>query len=147
MLDTPAELIGSLIVWLTIGFAMWKGGRPERVAALGMLLAWLGTVVLQNRSNWIDPQYGIMAVDGALLVVLLWVALRTSRRWALFATAVHLLGLGAHISMALDLRIESFAYLTTLAIWTYGVLLALFLGTLLEAMPERRRLRASGATG
>lgn len=147
MLDTPEELIGSVAVWAATGFAFWAGRRPERIGAVGMWLAWAGTVVVQNRTNWIDPQYGIMAVDSALLGILVWVAFRSERRWPIFAGALHLLGVGAHIAMALDLRIESFAYLTTLAIWSYGVLLALVLGTVFEAVPERRRLRAEGASG
>ena len=57
------------------------------------------------------------------------------------AAACHLLTVGDHLAMILDMRIRSYAYMTVMVIWGYAVILAMVLGTWLEAEPERRRLR------
>jgi hypothetical protein len=141
MLDTPFEQISSVIVWISCLFAIWRGGRPERVAACAMILAWAGTVLLEDRTDWISPQYAMMCVDGALLVALGTMAVTWSRRWLVFAAAAQFLLVASHLAMILDLRLLSVAYLTSIAIWSLAVLIAMIVGTLTEAAAERRRLR------
>lgn len=148
MLDTPFEQISSLIVVLACGFGLWLGGRPERIGAGAMLAAWAASVLVQNRTDWTAPQYGFLTVDAILLGVLAVLALRTRRRWPTFAAAFQLLMVGAHVAMILDLSIRSVALITTVAIWSLAVLIALVAGVVFEALPERRAgARARGATG
>lgn len=127
-------------------FAVWLGRVPERVVGVAVFVAWIATGLVHSL-DWTKPQYGIAAVDVGLMALLAFLAIRTSRRWLIFAAAFQLLSIGAHVGMAIDVSIRSYAYQTAMAIWGYAVLLALVLGTLFEAMPERRRRRVSGASG
>ena len=128
------------ILLAACAYAGWRGLMPERATALGLMLAWVASQMV-NSHNFSQPQYGMLGVDALLLVVLLGLALLSGRRWLMAATACHLLTIGDHLAMILDLRILSYAYMTVMVIWGYAVILAMVLGTWLEAEPERRRLR------
>lgn len=145
----PAVLAPSkerfLVCMLLAGaYAIWRGGWPERIAAIAFVLAWLASALVHTYDA-INPQYGMFGVDLLLLLVLVPLAILSGRHWLMVAAAIHLLGVGAHLSMMLDLRIRSLAYFRTMAIWGYVMLLAMVLGTYFEASSERRRqTRASG---
>lgn len=134
-----------VIMCLACGFVLWRGGVPERITAVAVLLAWVASAMVHT-FDWLRPQYGMLGVDLLLLVILVALALLSGRKWLMVAAACHLLTVGAHLAMMLDLRIQALAYLRTMTIWGYAVLLAMVVGTLLEAGAERRRRRlASGS--
>ena len=120
--------------------ALWRGLLPERVAAVALMLAWLATQLV-NSHDPLQPEFGMLAVDLLLLVVLGGLAVLSGRRWLMAATACHLLTIGDHLAMILDTRLLSYAYRTVMVIWGYAVILALVLGVLFEAEPLRRRGR------
>ncbi len=111
------------------GFALWRGGRPERVAAAACLVAWVATRLAYNYAGRIDTQWGILAVDIGFLAVLVYLALTTDRLWLLFAAAFQLLGVAIHLAITLDRAIRAVAYIQALIIWSYLVLLSLAIGT------------------
>lgn len=121
-------------------YALWRGLLPERVTSVALMLAWVGTQVV-NSHDALSPEYGMLAVDLILLIILVGLALLSGRRWLMAAAACHLLTVGDHVAMMLDMRILSYAYRTVMVIWGYAVILAMVLGTWFEAEPERRRLR------
>jgi hypothetical protein len=130
-----------LVLLAACAYALWRGRLPERLTAAALLLAWISTQIM-NTHDWTEPQYTIFAVDGVLLVILAALALLSGRRWLMAATAFHVLTVGDHVATILDIHIRSYAYITVLVIWGYAVIAAMVLGALLEAEPERRRLRA-----
>jgi hypothetical protein len=120
-------------------YALFRGGPTERLVATTDLLAWLVTLLVQNRRDWFDTQWGILTVDIVLLVFLAWLALTRDRGWLLFATAFQLLGVVTHLAILADVNVRSLAYLRSLTIWSYLVVGALGVGT---ALIERQRRRA-----
>ena len=129
MAQTLAHLIWFLAMASACGFALWRGGRPERVAASACLVAWVATRLAYDYSDRIDPQWGILAVDISFLAVLVYLALTTDRLWLLFAAAFQLLGVAIHLAITLDRAIRAVAYIQALIIWSYLVLLSLAIGT------------------
>ncbi|HEY3696899.1 hypothetical protein [Phenylobacterium sp.] len=132
-------------VWLPVmgaisGYALWRGGPPERLAAAANLAAWLITLLVQNRRDWFDAQWGILSVDIVFLGVLVWLALTRNGAWLLFAAAFQLLGVVTHLAIVADAKVRSLAYLRSLTIWSYLILAALGVGTLLA---DRRRRRTA----
>lgn len=138
MLDTPFEIISSVIVWIACAIAMALGGRPERFGAVAVWAAWLLSVLNQERTEFLDPQYAWVVIDGALFVALTWLVFRSRRRWPTYAAACQALMLATHAAMSIDLEIRAFAYLTAIAIWSLGVLIALVWGVFTEAAAEHR---------
>lgn len=123
------QQIWLVVMALTCGFAFWRGGRPEKAAALACLAAWLVSVVVYNYRNWVDPQWAVLGVDLALLAALTALALTADRIWLLFASAFQLLGVVIHIAMMADRDVAGLPYVRGLVIWSYLVILALGVGT------------------
>lgn len=104
--------------------AVWRGRDSERLAATGVLAGWaLSMVVARSRSN--DTQWGIFAVDALLLLLFLWLALRSRRFWPLFVAAFQLLMVLTHFASILDAGVSGWAYLTANLIWSYMVVLTI----------------------
>jgi len=122
----PAWL-GIAVGWTVAAFALWKGGRAERLVAAGFLVAWLASPILR-RGGWEGPAWTGLAVDGLFLALLLWVALRSRRYWPLFAAGFELLSVATHLARLIDPGVRAWAYATADAIWTYLLLAALSFG-------------------
>ncbi len=122
------QQIWLLAMGLTCGFALWRGGRPERLAALACATAWIISVVVYNYRNWVDPQWSVLGVDVALLAALIGLTLTTDRVWLLFASAFQLLGVVIHIAIMADPKVTGLPYIRGLVIWSYLVIFALAWG-------------------
>ncbi|WP_310497677.1 hypothetical protein [Sandarakinorhabdus sp.] len=121
-----AALFGSV-------FMAWRwGGRDEKIAALGFLLATLATS-LANQSQYAHTETGVLVVDLALLAGLLTLALRSDRFWPMWAAAFQLVGITVHVASMTEQGDFAWAYAVGLIFWSYPVLLALMAGTWLEA--------------
>lgn len=110
------------------GAAIWKGAWEERGVAFGLLFAFIATLVLRD-PRWIGPQWGAFTADVALLVFLVYVAMKTTRYWPLFAAGFHLLAVMTHSARMLDPSMGAWAYATAAVIWADLVIVALALGT------------------
>jgi hypothetical protein len=137
IIHTLRQQIGLIFVVLAAGYALWRGGRPERVCGAAMLAAWLASPYVVSRRDWVDPQWAVAAIDLSLFALLGWYALRSNRYWPMWAAALLGLGLVMHVTMLVDPRIVPRAYLTANVIWSYLVVLALVVGTALEAPRAR----------
>ncbi|HSV02293.1 MAG TPA: hypothetical protein VLI41_03725 [Phenylobacterium sp.] len=122
----PAWL-GIAVGWTVAALALWKGGRAERLAALGFLVAWLASPLLRH-GGWEGPAWTGLLVDGLFLALLLWIALSSGRYWPLFAAAFELLSVFTHLARLIDPGVRAWAYATADAIWTYLLLAALCAG-------------------
>jgi hypothetical protein len=108
--------------------AVWRGRDQERLAAGGYLAAWaLSVVAFKDASR--DLQWAILLIDVGLLLLLLWVALRSRRFWPLFAGGFQLLAVVTHIARALDSAVSGWAYLTAGVVWGYLVIGAIGYGS------------------
>jgi hypothetical protein len=144
----------SLIVWvasllLVSAYALWRGGRPERIVAVANLIAYAATLAAEDTRDFFDPQIGIMAVDIGFLALLLALALRSDRSWLLFAAAFQLLAVVIHVAIAAEAEVRSLAYFRGLIIWSYLVLASLAVGSWCEARNRslRRRRLPEPASG
>lgn len=136
--------VGIAIGWSVAGFALWKGGWSERSVAIGFLAAWLISPLVRL-GGWNGPAWTGLTVDGGLLALLLFVALRTRRYWPLFAAAFELLSVLTHIARLVDPGVRAWAYATADAIWTYLLLAVLAVGTL-NRWRARRQVATAAVT-
>jgi len=133
-----------LLLLLASGYAMWRGGGPERIVGAAMLIAGVLTRAsylahyLPNADYFEVVHWGVLAIDLVLLGVLLAVALTADRFWTLWLVAFHALGTGGHLVRGLDHGIEPIAYAILLASWSYPMVLLLVIGTARHA--RRRKL-------
>jgi hypothetical protein len=148
--DPPLSHILALPLWFptaVIGsscfFAVTKGGTEERIAGSYFALAALAAPFLIDRT-WPGTQWAMFAVDAVYLLLLLGLALRSSRYWPIPAAAFQLLAVLTHIASLVDRQLPAWAYATGGVIWTYLGLAAIVVGTY-NQWRERRRPAANEA--
>jgi len=122
---SPAHLPWTLTVIAVMAVTIWRGGPEERLAANSLLIGWLLTKLVYRYQGG-QTEWGILAVDVGLLAVLLWIALRSTRYWPMFAASFHLLAVVTHIAKTADPTVGGWAYITAAIIWSY--LLAFAIG-------------------
>jgi hypothetical protein len=142
LLESIAGQSFTIICVLVAALAAWKGAGPERVGAVTVMAATVGSFTLQRRSAWLEPQYGILLVDGLLLGFFFVWMLRTRRWWPVAATAFMLLTVLSHLAFVLTDGVGGWAYIGALNLWAYMVLGALAFGVF-EARQERRAMRTA----
>ena len=145
-LATAAQIGGVVLNILVCGTAIWKGARTERIAAISIVIAAILSPLVQNWDDWTSPQWNILMVDAANLVVFLYLLVRTHRVWLLFGCAFQLLAVLSHVGMLIDPVIMARAYISTLYLMFYGLMLALALG-IWEGISRERRARVASAEG
>ncbi|MCW6536297.1 hypothetical protein [Sphingomonas lycopersici] len=125
-----ALLFNAVLLGVT-GFALVRGGLPERVGAMVNLVASLATTVLRL----IDPQFYapaqtvVLGIDLAVAAAFYWLALKTIRFWPIWASGFALANIVASVTAPLLPRTPLLAYHSGLGIYAYLALGALFLGT------------------
>lgn len=129
------------VTFLVTGFAMWKGGQPERVAGLFILVTTILTFLLPDR-RWNDVQHAVMWLDITCFVVLVSFALFADRWWPLFTAAAQGLTVLLHLAFWAQMKITSYVYMTGLNIVGHVLMLTLLCGTISYVLRQRRLKRA-----
>lgn len=86
-------------------------------------------------------QFGVFAVDLALLLFLLALTLRADRFWPLWVTGFHLVGVLTHVAKAIAADLHPWAYAVGQAAGGYLIIAAITAG----AVRHHRRIRAVAA--
>ncbi|HEY9236436.1 MULTISPECIES: hypothetical protein [Phenylobacterium] len=141
MLNSTPERIWAVAMFVVSAYAVWRGGRVERLVAGANVVAWVLTVAVQNRQDWLHPQWGVLAVDVAFLILLLGLVVRTTRGWVMPAAAFQLLAVVTHMAIMADKGVRAWAYLTALILWSYLVLISLAVGVYLQSRFNGRPAR------
>ncbi len=131
------QWLGIACLMLATAPALWRGGWPERTAAVAMIAAWLGSGLFQNGMKLWGLQVGVMVIDVALLALLLTIALCSDRWWPMWASGFHGLGVFLHVAVLLDPKVWGRAYFIAGSVFSFLTLLALFVG----AITAHRRVR------
>jgi len=137
---SPIYAVSLVLLITAAALALWRGGRWERTTAAVLVLTWLGTALAPFDAA--TPPWIAMGLDGAGLLFLLYLALYSRRRWAVWATAFQFLLMANHLAFVRFPELEQWAYVTAYYVWGDAVLLALIVGSL---WPGRRD--APGAPG
>ena len=112
-------------------FALWRGGRDERIVAavclIGSITSQLVAAPISERFENVEA--GVLAVDLVVLGSFLVVALRSSRFWPLWVAGLQLTTILGHILKGLDTALIPQAYGAALTFWGYPILIVLLIGT------------------
>jgi hypothetical protein len=127
----------------TFGYALWRGGAPEKIAAgiiLGAVLA-SGLVASSYRGAFAEREIGIFVVDVTMFGAAVLLALRAERFWPICMAALLGLGLQLQVLSWVAPHPNRQVYKVLHALNAYPVLLVLAAGT----RRHRRRLARDGA--
>ena len=124
-------------------YALWRGGRDERVVAitcaLGALLTHLFISPLAGRYGQIE--IGTLLVDVGVMAAFIAVALRSNRFWPLWAAGLQLTTIFGHALKGVSPDLLPQAYGAALQFWSYPILVILTIGT----FRHHRRLHCAAA--
>lgn len=124
------QIFGLLLV-LICAYALWKGGAPERISAIAFLVAaalsLLSTVSELHR--FVRFEWGLLLIDICLLLVLLWLALASTRWWPLFIAGLQVDEVAVHLMRTFAPDTLQLSYLYGNALWSYPMILILWAGT------------------
>lgn len=136
---TPSQMLYFFAIIACVVSVTRFGGREECAALAGVVGASILTPLLQ-RHAFTTTEYGIMAVDLALLAGFIAISLGSSRIWPLFAGGFQLAGTVIHFVPMSGANMSKLAYSYATVGSAYFVLLAITVG----AIVERRHSHGAG---
>ena len=125
------QLLFWAILLLACGYALWRGRSDERVVATACLLASLATrfAVSPLQVRYASIESGLLIIDVLLLLVFIWIALRSDRFWPLWVAGLQLTNSFSHLMKLVDFELLPRAYGAAAALWSYPILAVLAIGT------------------
>ena len=120
----PPIIFWTLLVVVCVA-AIARGRTDERIAAGACATATLVThfILGPMKMDYATVEPGLLALDCAMLVTFVAVALRSSRFWPLWVAGLQLTMSAAHVLKAIDEQLMPRAYAAAAVFWSYPILL------------------------
>lgn len=124
----------------SVGYALFKGGAPERYGAIAhlVLMALEVTALQFVRETFATADPTSLVVDVLVLLAYGSIALHANRLWPLWAASLSLLSVLSHFARWVQVAIHPYAYVLLSTLPTAMSLLAMAIGT----MNYHRRIKA-----
>ena len=124
-------------------YALARGGAPERLVAITMIVGVTITPILLNpvSRRFYGVEMRVFVLDVMILLAFTVIALRANRFWPMGIVVFHGMSVLGHLLKLADPHLIRTAYFVMLAFWLYPQLLFLVLGT----WRHQARLRRTGA--
>ena len=128
-----------LLLLVSCGYALWRGRKYERIAALVFVTATILSILGHSplRGRYVEIEASDLIVDTAVLFAVIAIALASDRFWPLWVAGLQLVDSAAHLMKAVDTNLLPTVYGAAERFWSYPILLILFLG----AWRQHRRTR------
>ncbi|MEC3912326.1 hypothetical protein U5A82_18155 [Sphingobium sp. CR2-8] len=121
-----------LLTLLGCLFAGLFGGRDGRWFVLFFLGCVVLTIPAQLAGSWHATQLWLMLVDSTLLGCLVWLMLRSTRYWPIWAAASQLLTVLTHVATMVMLQFSDRIYAGLSTVWVIPLLLFTIIGIELD---------------
>jgi hypothetical protein len=129
-----------LLLVVSCGYALWRGRKYERIAALVFVSA---TVLSMFGHSPLDGRYaGIetadLIVDTAVLVAVAAIALVSDRFWPLWVAGLQTVESLSHLMKAVDANLVPHVYAAAERFWSYPMLAILLVGAWRQHQRSRK---------
>jgi hypothetical protein len=120
--------------------SLWKGGGPERIAALLVAVTALSTKlsVESLHLGYRSASPIVVAIDVVLAAALFLLALKANRMWTMLLASLQLCVVLAHVAKLAISQLDPLAYYIILTKWAYLIALMPVVG----AVRHQLRMRA-----
>jgi len=128
-----------VLLLVSCGYALWRGRKYERIAALVFIAATVLSILGHSplRSRYVGIETSDLAVDTAVLLAVVAIALVSDRFWPLWAAGLQLVDSMSHVLRAIDADLVPKVYGAAERFWSYPILLILLIGAWRQ---HRRRI-------
>ena len=140
-----------ILFWLLLiascGYALWRGRKYERMAAIvfiaATLLSFFGESPAQHRYAGIEITD--LVVDNGVLVALIAIALVSDRFWPLWAAGLQTVDSMAHLMKVIDAGMVPKVYGAAERFWSYPILIVLLVGAWRSHRRSQREFQQAAA--
>lgn len=124
-----------------VALAWTRGRTDERIAALTCLLGTILTNLIGHSlaTRFLSFNLSTFLVDVGVLLAFLYIALRSTRFWPMWAAGLQLTGTTVHLLKLINPDLLSFVFGAALAFWSYPILIVIALGAWRTDAIERWR--------
>jgi hypothetical protein len=123
-------VIFNIVQAFVAGYALWRGGAPERSVSLLLLVASLSTWLVPARHlSYHHIFWPVLWIDLALLLGLAGITAFADRFWPMWITACQLVTVAGHGVRAYDPELWAMAYWFITGSIAYPMLVILVVGT------------------
>jgi len=128
------SIVHVIVFWLLLlvscSYALWRGRKYERVAALvfiaATLLSFFGESSVKHR--YVGIEVTDLLVDNGVLIALIAIALVSDRFWPLWAAGLQLVDNMSHVMKAIDADMIPKVYGAAERFWSFPILIVLLVG-------------------
>jgi len=126
----PHWIIFWIVLVVSCGYALWRGRRYERIAALVFVSATILSILGHSplRGRYVALETSDLIVDSAVLVAVLAIALVSDRFWPLWAAGLQLVDSMSHVMKVVDAQLIPTVYGAAERFWSYPILIVLLIG-------------------
>jgi hypothetical protein len=118
-----------LLLLVSCGYALWRGRKYERIAALvfvtATVLSFLGHT---PHGRYVAIEASDLIVDTSVLVAVVAIALASDRFWPLWIAGLQLVDSLSHVLKAIDADLVPRVYGAAERFWSYPILIILLIG-------------------
>jgi len=128
-----------LLLLVSCGYALWRGRKYERIAALVFVAATVLSILGHTlfRVYYTEIETSDVIIDTAVLFAVIAIALASDRFWPLWAAGLQLVDSMSHVMRAIDADLVPQVYGAAERFWSYPILIILLIG----AWRQHRRSR------
>jgi hypothetical protein len=140
----PHWIIFWIVLFASCGYALWRGAKYERIAAVVFIAATFLSFLMHSplRGRYGAIEISDLFVDSAVLVAVMTIAFLSDRFWPLWAAGLQLVDSLSHVMKAIDSDLVPKVYGAAERLWSYPILIILLVG----AWRHHRRARAEQET-
>jgi hypothetical protein len=125
----PHWIIFWIVLLASCGYALWRGRKYERIAALVFISATVLSILGHTpHGRYVAVEASDLIVDSAVLVAVVAIALVSDRFWPLWAAGLQLVDSMSHVLKAIDVDLLPKVYGAAERFWSYPILIILFVG-------------------
>lgn len=118
-------MIYGILMWAVTIYAFRRGGRAEKLAAIGIVVNSYMTVLLLGPpgTEFRQVETSVVLIDLALLLLLILISMRSRKFWPLWLTAFQGMTILAHF--APYVHVSAWVYWRASSLWAWPMLLVL----------------------
>jgi hypothetical protein len=145
----PHWIIFWIVLLVSCGYALWRGRKYERIAAVVFIAATLFSILLRSplSGRYSGIEISDLVIDSGVLAAVIAIALVSDRFWPLWAAGLQLVDSMSHMLKAVQPGLLPAVYAAAERFWSYPILIILLVGAWRQ---HRRSLTSTGlgaATG